>query len=81
MQIELAVGVVSRMRVAVRFEIGRPSCVRSRALSSVRWPGQAGLAGLARAYVLHWRLRGKEGKCPPAPSSVGRPPSNCPWLP
>lgn len=26
---ELAVGVVSRMRVAVRFEIGRPSCVRA----------------------------------------------------
>lgn len=47
MQIELAVGVVSRMRVAVRFEIGRPSSVSTLALSclvfrAVAWSGWSG---------------------------------------
>ena len=45
-QIELAVGDVSGVRVAVRFEIGRPRLREpSLAFPSVRWPGLAGLAG------------------------------------
>lgn len=58
-QIELAVGDVSRMRVAVRFEIGRPRCVSALCsclslslfscllFRAVAWSGWSG-----RVYVL-----------------------------